>query len=246
MRDGGREREPGLTSLVSVSPSRWQRSARKGPYALRPFSQQSPERCPRSKQSQYFSGWTQVVLDLGGKNVGRFLSPFHFSAGDQCCDPLACHVEVVKTIARLSEKRALQPTSQQHASVSHGPICSDNYTCCHTGTEMADQASDLTQSQYSDTGPTSPNIDPIKPGVCLGCHWSANFYVTGLTRPRKIPPQVGFELLIFRSRGGRLNHSTGSLMDCSVRKHRTTNHQKKKKKKKKERGWKNLASNHII
>ena len=30
-------------------------------------------------------------------------------------------------------------TAQQHASVSHGRICSDNCTCCHTETEIADQ-----------------------------------------------------------------------------------------------------------
>ena len=29
-------------------------------------------------------------------------------------------------------------TSQQHASVSQGRICSDNFTCCHTETEVAD------------------------------------------------------------------------------------------------------------
>ena len=30
-------------------------------------------------------------------------------------------------------------TSQQHASVSEGRICSDNCTCCHTEIEVADQ-----------------------------------------------------------------------------------------------------------
>ena len=30
-------------------------------------------------------------------------------------------------------------TSQQHASVSQGRICSDNITCCHTEIEVADQ-----------------------------------------------------------------------------------------------------------
>ena len=30
-------------------------------------------------------------------------------------------------------------TSQQQASVSLGRICSDNCTCCHTETEVADQ-----------------------------------------------------------------------------------------------------------
>ena len=54
-------------------------------------------------------------------------------------------------------------TSQQHASVSQGRICSDNLTCCHTETEVADQT--FYQSQYTDTGPTSPRADPITPGA---------------------------------------------------------------------------------
>ena len=66
-------------------------------------------------------------------------------------------------------------TSQQHASVSQGWICSDNFTCCHTEIEVADQTFHLTQSQYTDTGPTSPSADPITPGAWLGSHWSANF-----------------------------------------------------------------------
>ena len=66
-------------------------------------------------------------------------------------------------------------TSQQHASVSQGRICSDNFTCCHTETEAADQTFYLTQSQYTDTGPTSPSADPITPGAWQGSHWSANF-----------------------------------------------------------------------
>ena len=65
-------------------------------------------------------------------------------------------------------------TSQQHASVSRGRICTDNFTCCHTETEVADQTFHLTQSQYTDTGPTSPNADPITPGAWQGSHWSAN------------------------------------------------------------------------
>ena len=55
-------------------------------------------------------------------------------------------------------------TSQQHASVSQGRICSDNFTCCHAEIEVADPAFHLTQSQYTDTGPTSPSADPITPG----------------------------------------------------------------------------------
>ena len=97
-------------------------------------------------------------------------------------------------------------TSQQHASVSQGRICSDNFTCCHTEIEVADPTFYLTRSQYTDTGPTSPSADPIMPGAWQGSHWSANFEVTGMTRPRKIPAQAGFEPWICRSRGGRLNH----------------------------------------
>ena len=66
-------------------------------------------------------------------------------------------------------------TSQQQASVSQGRICSDNFTCCYTAIEVADQTFHLTQSQYTDTGPASPSIDPITPGAWQCCHRSANF-----------------------------------------------------------------------
>ena len=82
-------------------------------------------------------------------------------------------------------------TSQQQASVSQGRTCSDNFTCCHTEIEVADQTFYLTQSQYTDTGPTSPSADPITPGAWQGSHWSANFEVTGMTRPRKNPGTSG-------------------------------------------------------
>ena len=66
-------------------------------------------------------------------------------------------------------------TSQQHASVSPGRICSHNFTCCHTETEVADPTFHLTQSQYTDTGSTSPSTDPITLGAWQGSHWSADF-----------------------------------------------------------------------
>ena len=78
-------------------------------------------------------------------------------------------------------------TFQQQASVSQGRICSDNLTCCHIEIEVADQTFYLTQSQYTDTGPTSPSADPITPVAWRGSHWRANFEVTGMTRPRKNP-----------------------------------------------------------
>ena len=74
-----------------------------------------------------------------------------------------------------------------------------SFTCCHTEIEAADPTLHLTQSQYTDTRPTSPSTDPITPGAWQGSHWSANFEVAGMTRPRKIPSQAGFEPGIFRS-----------------------------------------------
>ena len=56
-------------------------------------------------------------------------------------------------------------TSQQHACVSQGRTCSDNLTCCHAEIEVVGQIFHLTQSQYTDTGPTSPSTDPITPGA---------------------------------------------------------------------------------
>ena len=61
------------------------------------------------------------------------------------------------------------------ATVSQGRICSDNFTYCHTEIEVADQTFYLTQSQYTDTEPTSPSADPITPGAWHGSPWSANF-----------------------------------------------------------------------
>ena len=77
-------------------------------------------------------------------------------------------------------------TPQQHASVSPGRIYTDNFTCSHTEIEVAGKKTvHLNQSQYTDTGPTSPSADPITPGAWQGSHWSASFWVTGMTRPRK-------------------------------------------------------------
>ena len=106
-------------------------------------------------------------------------------------------------------------TSQQQASVSQGRICSDKFTFCHTEIEVADQTFYLTQSQYTDTGPTSPSADPITPGAWQGSHWSGNFEVTGMTRPRKKsrrkrnsnPGSSALEVdaLPLCQRGGRVN-----------------------------------------
>ena len=83
-------------------------------------------------------------------------------------------------------------TSQQHASVSQGRICSGNFMCCHTEIEVADQTFSLSHPvTVTDTGPTSPSADRITPGAWQGSHWSAYFCVTGMTRPRKNPGASG-------------------------------------------------------
>ena len=95
-------------------------------------------------------------------------------------------------------------TSQQHASVSHGRICSDNCACCHAKTEVADRTFSLTQSQYTDTGPTSPGADPITPSAQQGSHWNVSFEVTCMTRPgKKIYGKSRIRTQVCRCRGGR-------------------------------------------
>ena len=62
-----------------------------------------------------------------------------------------------------------------------------NFTCCHTEAEVADQTFYLTQSQYTDTRPTSLSAYPIMPGAWQGSHWSANFVSHWYDSVRKNP-----------------------------------------------------------
>ena len=105
-------------------------------------------------------------------------------------------------------------TSQQQASVSQGRICSDNFTCCHTEIEVADPTFYLTQSQYTDTGPTSPSADPITPGTWQGnrrwrtvAHAACTTHKTNCLRTNHtMAEQLSLErrgvVLLDRSRGG--------------------------------------------
>ena len=92
-------------------------------------------------------------------------------------------------------------TSQQHAGVSQGRICTDNVTCCHTEIEVADQTFYLTHSQYTDTGPSSPSTDPITPGrvasgVLILSHWydstRKNLVASGLRKTHTCQLSIGF------------------------------------------------------
>ena len=126
--------------------------------------------CKGERWMREEGGWGRK----GGRRRGRIVACWYFTSGT---------LFVGLLVGCLM--------SQQQASVSQGRICSDNFTCCHTEIEVADPTFYLTQSQYTDTGPTSPSADPITPGAWQGSHRSANFEVTGMTRPRKNPGASG-------------------------------------------------------
>ena len=109
----------------------------------------------------------------------------------QCCTDLPRQLSVLHVSAQTI--------------VSAVRICPDNCQCC---TDLPRQLlvlprrhrscrsniSFLTQSQYTDTGTTSPIPDPITPGVRQGCHWRANFEVLGITPSGKLlTGKAGFE-----------------------------------------------------
>ena len=58
---------------------------------------------------------------------------------------------------------AVRNLSQQLVSASEGPVCWENCTCCHTETQLATQTGCSNQSEYTDTGQTSPSADPLTP-----------------------------------------------------------------------------------
>ena len=58
-------------------------------------------------------------------------------------------------------------------------------TYCHTKVELAGQTYYFIQSQYIDTGPTSPSSDPVTPGAWQGSQRSTSVEVTGMTGPGK-------------------------------------------------------------
>ena len=60
--------------------------------------------------------------------------------------------------------------SQQHASVSPGRICSDNFTCSRTETEVADQLSTSPSHSILAPGRPVPALTLKTPGACQGSH----------------------------------------------------------------------------
>ena len=111
-------------------------------------------------------------------------------------------------------------TSQQHASVSQGRIWSDNFTCCHTEIEVADPTFHLTQSQYTDTAPTSASTDPIMPGAWLGSHWSATVYDSTPKKSRRkrdsYPRSSALEADALTTRSTRRSDRWGTTIDFTT------------------------------
>ena len=116
------------------------------------------------------------LITCGETGPGELLSLFLFSLFFFfffCANPPVNSVRIINPMIedtlrmKMKMKSCLLVgclTSHGHASVSQGRICSDNFTCCHTEMEVANQPFHLTQSQCTDTGPTSPSTDPITPG----------------------------------------------------------------------------------
>ena len=111
-------------------------------------------------------------------------------------------------------------TSQQHESVSQGRICSDNFTCCHTEIEVADPTLHLTQSQYTDTGHTSPSTDPIMParhlaGWPLECQFLSHWHDSTPDKSRckwdLNPGSSALEVDAISTRPMRRSHSKDSV-----------------------------------
>ena len=78
--------------------------------------------------------------------------------------------------------------SQQHASVSQGRICEDNFTCYHTEIEVADPTFHLTQSQYTDTGRPVPALTLQRQGpgrVAIGVQFLSYWYDSSPEKSRR-------------------------------------------------------------
>ena len=87
----------------------------------------------------------------------------------------------------------------------------------------ADQTCYLTQSQYTDTRPTSPSTDPVMSGTWQGSHWNASFWVTVRHDPELNPGSAALEVdtLITRptrrSRGLRTGRESNRVIDKTMK-----------------------------
>ena len=118
----------------------------------------------------YFVG--SIIKPMNGVSLLYIMLEIHHS-GREPSNCLPQNMYQVKTVAVWYLLVGCL-TSQRHVSTSKGQICSDTCMCCHTQTEAADQTFYLTQSQYTDTRPTSPSTESTLPGTWPS-HWTTNF-----------------------------------------------------------------------
>ena len=116
--------------------------------------------------------FSDSVLKIATKSLSFVNRCFMVQISWQVYIPCVSHLSINKK--RQKSWLFAFLTSQQHASATFGRICSDDFRCCHTETEAADQTFYLIQSQYTGTRPTSPSTDPIMPDSWQGSNWSAN------------------------------------------------------------------------
>ena len=129
------------------------------------------QKMPHTKARKFQpQGWVNPHSGIGGRLGKQACWPLHHASPFLCLGGRAVRRPPWELLLFVGCLR-----SQQHASVSQGWICSDNFTCCLTEIEVADQTFHLTQSQYADTRPSSPSTDPVTPGAWQGSHWSAIF-----------------------------------------------------------------------
>ena len=98
--------------------SKWHRSAQKGPYPLRPFSQQSPQGCPRNSANICLVEHRSFSTLEGGMSAASFL---HSSFRQVL---LAC-LFTIPPSKRATNKRAMKTTQERvmpgRMDLSHHP-----------------------------------------------------------------------------------------------------------------------------
>ena len=77
--------------------------------------------------------------------------------------------------------------TQRPSNTLQGRTYSHSCPNCHAEIKAAKQTCSFTQSQYTDTGPTSPSVDPVAPDAQEGSNLTTNVEFTGMTRPGKSP-----------------------------------------------------------
>ena len=86
--------------------SRWHRGARKGPYALRPVSQQSPQGCPRNSANICLVELRSFSTLEGGMSAASFLLSSFFQAVSAV---MLWHVHVQKVPQASEHLRPAEP-----------------------------------------------------------------------------------------------------------------------------------------